>query len=447
MKLNTAFKISALAAALSLTATVQAVTVNDIYIGQNDPSANQFVDLGSGTNTNVGTAAPSGTYGALKYDVGNGKEIFEITLKGNEPTKLYEYVDVLVNGSPVIDPVTGLNVQQLQEIADQDAARTQIEGLEVASGGVTNNTTQTDTINTVKKLVDSQQVYYGETVQTQESVSIIGGLIDINKQLTDTLDAALPTSPLETQAEKSVATGIIKQDGNGSNVYGLEVKTKDKNGTSSTTVTSDGVATTGNVSAGSITLNGQDIAQTIADGDAATLAAANTYTDTTATTLRGEIADGDAATLATARTEIAAGDAATLANANTYTNTTATTLRGEIAAGDAATLTAANAYTDQAVQGFNSRVNQLNQRVNDVEKTAYRGIAIALAAQQQIPNIGAGQMAVFGGVGHYEGESAAALGLASVLADGRTSVSAALGFAGGSEIGGRVGVAYVFGGK
>lgn len=76
--------------------------------------------------------------------------------------------------------------------------------------------------------------------------------------------------------------------------------------------------------------------------------------------------------------------------------------------------------------GLNSRINQLNNRVDDVEKTSYRGIAIALAAQQQIPNIGAGQTAVFGG---------------------RTSLSAALGVAGGSEVGGRVGVAYVFGGK
>ena len=107
----------------------------------------------------------------------------------------------------------------------------------------------------------------------------------------------------------------------------------------------------------------------------------------------------------------------------------------------------ANAYTKTQVANVNSRVNQLNSRVDDVEKTSYRGIAIALAAQQQIPNIGAGQFAVFGGVGHYEGESAGALGVASVFADGRTSVSAAVGFAGGNEVGGRVGVSYVFGGK
>ena len=110
-------------------------------------------------------------------------------------------------------------------------------------------------------------------------------------------------------------------------------------------------------------------------------------------------------------------------------------------------MTAANAYTNTQVSSVNSRVNQLNSRVDDVEKTSYRGIAIALAAQQQIPNIGAGQFAVFGGVGHYEGETAGALGIASVFADGRTSVSAALGVAGGNEVGGRVGVSYVFGGK
>ena len=49
-------------------------------------------------------------------------------------------------------------------------------------------------------------------------------------------------------------------------------------------------------------------------------------------------------------------------------------------------------------------------------------------------------------MGHYEGESAGALGVVGALND-RTSFSAALGFAGGNEIGGRVGVAYVFGGN
>ena len=151
-------------------------------------------------------------------------------------------------------------------------------------------------------------------------------------------------------------------------------------------------------------------------------------------------------------------DQTILASANAFTNETAKTIRSEATAESARinsviaktgvdTLASAKSYTDTQVSVLDSRVSQLNSRVGDVEQTSYRGVAIALAAQQQIPNIGAGQVAVFGGVGHYEGESAAALGLASVLNDGRTAFSAALGFAGGNEVGGRVGVSYVFGGK
>lgn len=95
---------------------------------------------------------------------------------------------------------------------------------------------------------------------------------------------------------------------------------------------------------------------------------------------------------------------------------------------------------------IDSRVGQLNSRVDEVQKTAYRGIAIALAAQQAVPNIGPGQVAVFGGVGHYEGETAASVGVVTSVTD-RVSASGAFGFASGNEFGGRVGVAYVFGGK
>ena len=229
----------------------------------------------------------------------------------------------------------------------------------------------------------------------------------------------------------------------------LTITKTDASGSETTTeVSASGISTD------QIKLAGQDLATTIANGDAATLASANATTASTAATLRGEAA----AESVRVNTAIVDGDVATLASANATTASTAATLRGEAAAestrvntaittGNTTTLASANAYTNTQVANVNSRVNQLNSRVDDVEKTSYRGIAIALAAQQQIPNIGAGQFAVFGGVGHYEGESAAALGVASVFADGRTSVSAALGFAGGSEVGGRVGVSYVFGGK
>ena len=254
--------------------------------------------------------------------------------------------------------------------------------------------------------------------------------------------------------------------------YQLSISKTDNGVTNSTTVNASGIST------GQITLAGQDLATTIANGDAATLASANLYTD-------GQVAN-EAAARAAADTQLQANidtEAATRSAADTALNTRVDTeaatraaadvvlqdninaeaatraaglaaaatdrqaIRSEFANGDVATLASANAYTNTQVANVNSRVNQLNTRVDDVEKTSYRGIAIALAAQQQIPNIGAGQFAVFGGVGHYEGESAGALGVASVFADGRTSVSAAVGFAGGNEVGGRVGVSYVFGGK
>ncbi|WP_312104807.1 YadA-like family protein [Acinetobacter venetianus] len=171
-------------------------------------------------------------------------------------------------------------------------------------------------------------------------------------------------------------------------------------------------------------------------------------------------ADSDAVNLK----QMNMADTATLVSAKMHTDNTATTLRHEAAVestrvnkaivdGDKATLASAKGYTDTRVATFdrsinqlNNRVNQLNTRVDDVERTAYRGIAIALAAQQAVPSIQPGQVAVFGGVGHYEGETAGSIGVVTSFTD-RISASGALGFAGGNEFGGRVGVAYVFGGK
>ncbi|WP_336937889.1 YadA C-terminal domain-containing protein [Acinetobacter modestus] len=161
-----------------------------------------------------------------------------------------------------------------------------------------------------------------------------------------------------------------------------------------------------------------------AAADAATLTSAKGYTDTTATTLRSEAA----AETVRVNKAIIDGDAATLSSAKGYTDTKS-----------AATLASANAYTD-------GRANQLNTRIDDVQRTAYRGIAISLAAQQAVPSIGPGQVAIFGGVGHYEGETAGSIGVVTAFTD-RLSASGAFGFAGGNEFGGRVGVAYVFGGK
>jgi len=296
---------------------------------------------------------------------------------------------------------------------------------------------------------------------------------------------------------------------NTSEDYRLSITKTDNGVTNTTTVSAAGISTN------QITLNGQDLATTIANGDTTTLAAANSYTDskinaeaatraaadtalntrvdnetaarTAADTQLQANIDTEAATRAAAdtalntrvdnetaartaadtqiRTDFAAADAATLTSAKGYTDTTATTLRSEAAAetvrvnkaiidGDAATLSSAKGYTDtksaatlaSANAYTDGRANQLNTRIDDVQRTAYRGIAISLAAQQAVPSIGPGQVAIFGGVGHYEGETAGSIGVVTAFTD-RLSASGAFGFAGGNEFGGRVGVAYVFGGK
>jgi len=96
------------------------------------------------------------------------------------------------------------------------------------------------------------------------------------------------------------------------------------------------------------------------------------------------------------------------------------------------------------VNRIDGRLDQATRRLDDIEKSAYRGVAIALAAQQAVPNIRSGQIALFAGVGHYEGETAGSVGLVTSFISNRVSLSGAVGFAGGNEVGGRIGLSYAF---
>ncbi|MDM1323892.1 YadA-like family protein [Acinetobacter pseudolwoffii] len=297
---------------------------------------------------------------------------------------------------------------ELQAFATEDGARVfeiqnkyyQVEGnklvdfkgdvdeLTLVGAGVSDTTTggSVDTlVNT--GFVSSQNVTYGESkTSVVNGTSINVASTNPNVANPESGDVYQVTAAGQTtSSSKDVKTGIIAVDQAGNKTYGLQAtNTTDGKVTAQTTVTAAGIETTGD----------------IAFVDAATGAK---------TSVKGYLEE-------TSKAVDAKVDAALV-------------------------------EVDSRLTQFNSTAARLNSRIDDVEKTAYRGVAIALAAQQQIPNIGAGQFAVFGGVGHYEGESAGALGVASVFADGRTSVSAALGFAGGNEVGGRVGVSYVFGGK
>lgn len=483
MKLNTALKLSALAVSMGLTSTVNAATVNDGTV-VTDPGATwsdvatgtatkdsndyQFVDLGSGTKPATGSTGATTTVTNKITSLHKATNGYFIQFGEGDDAKYYA-ADVDDTTDPTKLVVNGVDYANVKTKAEVEAAGATVN--KPILGGLTQEKSVTSSTQNEIKLVDSNFLQYGTKEQTTTTTtSASGNLTDdvVGAPLqTGTVNANTPVVVNDAGSEHTITVGnIAAETGQKATTtnYGVDiVKIDGGKLVGQTTLTLEGLTTTGtvtakDVTADKITLGGKDLAQTIVDGDAATLTAANNYTDTVATTLRDDIASGDEATLKAANTytdktatelraeaatestrvdqAISAGDVATLASANTYTNTAVSNITNT-----------ANAYTDVQIAGVNTRVNQLNKRIDDVEKTSYRGIAIALAAQQQIPNIGAGQFAVFGGAGHYEGESAAALGVASVLADGRTAFSAALGFAGGNEVGGRVGVSYVFGGK
>ncbi|VXA56094.1 conserved exported hypothetical protein [Acinetobacter proteolyticus] len=105
----------------------------------------------------------------------------------------------------------------------------------------------------------------------------------------------------------------------------------------------------------------------------------------------------------------------------------------------------AEAATRKAeVNRLDGRLNQASRRLDDIEKSAYRGVAITLAAQQAVPNIRSGQVAVFAGVGHFEGETAGSVGLVTSFFASRVSLSGSVGYAGGNEVGSRIGLSYAF---
>ena len=263
--------------------------------------------------------------------------------------------------------------------------------------GTANFTTGTVHNASVHNTVTNKNVTYKESVVTTNEDRIDASVTTSTGSETEKFEKQ-NSSVLVSETSQHVSTGVIRKDG-ANNVYGTEVvKTTTKDGetiTAKTTITAD------YVDSGDFRINGVSIVDNIKDSVDSAVEGASEAIDAKVAEVDQKIVEVDSR------------------------------------------LTQFNGVA----AGLNNRVDQLNARIDDVEKTAYRGTAIALAAQQNVPNIGAGQTAVFGGVGHYESESAFALGLATVLKDGRTSISGAVGVAGGSEVGGRVGVAYVFSGK
>lgn len=514
MKLQTAFKLSALAAALTISSTSFALTINDdvevsgdaivegsiLVVGDNLVAGDILVDGVVETSTiNLGNSTSS-KYVPGSVDPVNKPVQQFIATNGDVFYKIEDGLGNNSEGDPTLASNYTVTTTPTGNVLTKYEGSTADATFNLGGTAADLTTGNFEEDDTTKELND-QNLTYSSSVKKTPSVQTDLSVTEADGTTTSIIDAALQSGDYSLEKE-SIVTGIqadgtyavnvskenAKYDASGayksgevenSNLKsdGLTVtsKTTDADGepvNQTTTLKADGITTTGTVSAGKITLGGKDLQETL-DAEAKIRAeedaAIRTEFAEEDKAIRTELAAGDEATLANAkahadaglnvaaddraaiRTEFAEGDKATLTAAQNFAKAedakTLDQAKKSADAGDVATLASANAFTENAVSGVNNRVNQLNSRISDVEKSAYRGVAIALAAQQQIPNIGAGQFAVFGGVGHYEGESAGALGVASVFADGRTSVSAAIGIAGSDAVGGRVGVSYVFGGK
>ena len=446
MKLKTAFKLSALTVALI------------------------------GTNA---LAAPTNLTDTLNIDISSSTGPTTI---GSKTTSENSFSTVVVDAEG-----TNVNAGKTVSESDENLEGTTLSYDTVIDSSITKQTHDykdtfkgTDTTESTSQIYTPEKLQFDSKTTEQDFTREEYKLADVNYQngrftgIDNVRNDPSKSSTTIYEPVKVVSedTIIVGRESSGDE-NALTVRKTDANGTTQTIVTAGSVTTDTlnatnlnvsdlnivNLSADVITLDGVDLSHTISGIDSkaetaiATANNANTKADTAITTANNANTKADTA-ITTAN------------NVNTKADTAITTANNANTKADAATLTANDAKTLatdadvkatnalNAIQGVesnfaqvNSRVDQLNSKISDVEKTANRGVAIALAAQQQVPNMGAGQTALYGGVGHYESESAFALGLTTVFGNGRTSLSGAVGVAGGSEVGGRVGIAHVFGGK
>ena len=416
MKLTTAFKLSALVAALISAGTVHAVTVNpETELKKEDKSANQYVDFGGSTKSDkVGVANETAPVLVSEYEIAGSSEKYYLVTTKSDVSSVYK----LDQGSKALVATNDKTVDQVKA------------GTLTRAGTSSTITEQAQKTTTTTKRIDETKLVYGETSTTTSGVGTgTVAVIDSKAQNPEKFDLAGVGGQVGATLSDKVEVGIIK-DVSDADAYGLRAENGSqittvkageitaKNGANVTTVKA-GEITTGTITVASIKLDGEDLTVKITAAETN----AKAYTDTKAI---DTLAKADVA-------------------AKAYTDTKATATLAEAKAADAANLTEAKNYTDAAVSSFSSTINKLGKRLDDIEETAYRGTAIALAAAQTVPNIKPGQFALFGGVGHYESESAVAFGGVYAVSD-TVSISGALGTA-GSEVGGRVGASFIFGGN
>ncbi len=224
---------------------------------------------------------------------------------------------------------------------------------------------------------DAQTIYGANTTSAADALAVY--------------DAPI-TSSITNGANAAIAASITNENG--------AIKTALNTAETNAKDYADGLAS--NYDAAGAADTAEQNAKDYADGLAANYDAAGA-----ASTAKGEAinsangyTDGKIATEVENRNAaIATAKGEAIESANAYTDNTALAIRNDFASGDTLTLAKANAYTDE--------------RVNELEKDMSSGIASATALSAvSVPNVKKGQLAVSGGYGYYNSQSAFALGAA-----------------------------------
>ncbi|QER41111.1 hypothetical protein F2A31_05525 [Acinetobacter suaedae] len=419
-----------------VTAGRDVIAENDVWAKEHvwadgDVKTNR-VDLTYGGEGRNLPQNPSTTYSPISNDTQT--KLVE-KFKAADGTEYYRIEDGLGNNSNGDKDSASLYVLDNGDFKRYTGST---EGAEFVHGGTAADYQRVDAIttNVVKELTDENLTYKDSTV-TKPSFTANVATTDQNGNAVSHQDVSVVDSLERTEESKEFVSGT-NADGNGA--YGVRVSQKNAqynaNGELESGMEEDALLTSSALKLSKSVDGETSTTELTAEGlNTTTVNAKNINTDV----LNAKDVNADKVTAKDVIADKVVVNGRDVEAEFNYATADRAKIRQEMIEGDAATLQAANAYTD-------TRASQLNRRIDDVQKTAYRGVAIALAAQQAVPNVAPGQVAVFGGVGHYEGETAGSVGVVTSFTN-RLSASGAFGFAGGNEFGGRVGVAYVFGGK
>ena len=97
---------------------------------------------------------------------------------------------------------------------------------------------------------------------------------------------------------------------------------------------------------------------------------------------------------------------------------------GQLQSGLASTLASARAYTDDRIAAISFDIAELGTDVARLREEAFSGTAAAMAVAGIPQTMEVGRSMIGGGVGHYRGETAFAIGASTTFSGGRAVVKA-----------------------